>query len=341
MAWFRRRPHAKRNAAAREELFQRALRHVLSEDWPAAELLLSEAVTEDSRDTGGYLVLAQLYRRRGEVGRAIRVHQNLLLREEVGQSTRVEVLYELALDFRAGGFDERAIASYEEILQLDTKHLGALEGLLDLLVESGDYARAPGLYKRLRRAGGARDADGEAALFARLAFSAREAGESSEARRLLKRGLRRSPGHVDSLYLLGELEVARNKNRAAAAIWRRVIEEGGAAAAKAYDKADAGSMALRQGRRHEEFLRAIVKKRPEDPLPLLALARAGVRRGEFDQAVKLLRELLDESPDCLAARIALGEVLLNEHRDPDALKEFGELLEVLGAKPEILRESGE
>ena len=240
MAWFRRRPHAKRNAAAREELFQRALRHVLSEDWPAAELLLSEAVTEDSRDTGGYLVLAQLYRRRGEVGRAIRVHQNLLLREEVGQSTRVEVLYELALDFRAGGFDERAIASYEEILQLDTKHLGALEGLLDLLVESGDYARAPGLYKRLRRAGGARDADGEAALFARLAFSAREAGESSEARRLLKRGLRRSPGHVDSLYLLGELEVARNKNRAAAAIWRRVIEEGGAAAAKAYDKADAG-----------------------------------------------------------------------------------------------------
>ena len=303
-----------------KELFQRALRHVLSEDWPAAELLLSEAVTEDSRDTGGYLVLAQLYRRRGEEGRAIRVHQNLLLREEVGQSTRVEVLYELALDFRAGGFDERAIASYEEILQLDTKHLGALEGLLDLLVESGDYARAPGLYKRLRRAGGARDADGEAALFARLAFSAREAGESSEARRLLKRGLRRSPGHVDSLYLLGELEVARNKNRAAAAIWRRVIEEGGAAAAKAYDKADAGSMALRQGRRHEEFLRAIVKKRPEDPLPLLALARAGVRRGEFDQAVKLLRELLDESPDCLAARIALGEVLAQGAPGPGRLE---------------------
>jgi lipopolysaccharide biosynthesis regulator YciM len=307
MAWFRRRPRAKRDAAAREELFQRALGHVLREDWAAAEQELSDVVTEDSRDTGGYLVLAQLYRRRGEVGRAIRVHQNLLLRDGISRATRVEVLYELAQDFGVGGFEQRAITSYEEILQLDTKHLGALEGLLDALVGAGDYARAPGLYKRLRRAGGSRDAEGEAVLFCRLALSARDAGDSTEARRFLKRGLRRFPNHVDSLYLLGELEVARNKNRAAAAIWRRVIEMGGPGAAKAYDTADAGSMAVRQGRRHEEFL----------------------------------RELLDESPDCLAARIALGEVLLKEHRDPDALKEFGELLEVLRTKPEILMESGE
>ena len=341
MAWFRRGPRAKRDAAAREELFQRALGHVLREDWAAAERELSDVVTEDSRDTGGYLVLAQLYRRRGEVGRAIRVHQNLLLREGISKSTRVEVLYELAQDFGAGGFDERAITTYEEILQLDTKHLGALEGLLDALVGAGDYARAPGLYKRLSRAGGPRDAEGEAVLFCRLASSARDAGDSTAARRFLKRGLRLFPNHVDSLCLLGELEVARNKNRAAAAIWRRVIELGGPGAAKAYDKADAGSMAVRQGRRHEEFLQAVVKKRPEDPLPRLALARAVVRRGEFDEAVKMLRELLDESPDCLAARIALGEVLLKEHWDPDALKEFGELLEVLRAKPEILMESGE
>ena len=63
-----------------------------------------------------HLALGRLYRMRGEVGRAIRVHQNLLLRSDLAREHMQTALEDLAEDFRQGGFLQRAIASYEEVL---------------------------------------------------------------------------------------------------------------------------------------------------------------------------------------------------------------------------------
>ena len=341
MAWFGSARRRYSSEGSESELLRQALGQVLCEDWEAAEQTLSGMVQADSGDTDTYLALAQLYRRGGEVGRAIRVHQNLLLREEVAGSARVKVLCELGQDFRTGGFAQRAISSYEEALALDPGDGGAAAALLVLLVEEGEYKRALALRRGWRRIKSDRDPDAEVKLLYRLAVAAWEAGDSSLARKLLKRGLRRRPEHAESRYLMGELEVQRGRGRAALAIWRGIIEHGGPGADAAYAKAEAGSAVLRQGKRHETFLRAVIKERADDPAPRLALARALAGRGESDEAVKTLRLLLDRWPDSLQARTALGEIFMAEHRDPDALKEFAELLGILAAKPRTIPESGE
>ena len=66
-----------------------ALRALLADDYEGAEAALTGLVREDSRDVDAYLGLATLYRRRGEVGRAIQVHQNLLLRADLDKHARL------------------------------------------------------------------------------------------------------------------------------------------------------------------------------------------------------------------------------------------------------------
>jgi lipopolysaccharide biosynthesis regulator YciM len=132
----------------------------VAEDWPAAETWLERIVESDSNDFDAYHALARLYRRQGSIGRAIRMHQNLLLRSDLGADDRAEALLELARDFDAGGFSQRAIASYEEFLGLRPRHAEALERLVRLHRRERDHVRALALVRRLRRRDRARPRGG-------------------------------------------------------------------------------------------------------------------------------------------------------------------------------------
>ena len=73
--------------------------------WIGAEDALVRAVRIDADGIESYLALARLYRMQGEIGRAIRVHQNLLLREDLRKEQRLTALADLGADFRQGGFE--------------------------------------------------------------------------------------------------------------------------------------------------------------------------------------------------------------------------------------------
>ena len=109
----------------------KALLAVLDRDLDSAEALLTHAVGLDTKQVEPYMALARLYRMRGEIGRAIRMHQNLLLRADLTKEQTVVALVDLASDFRQGGFLQRAIASYDEALSHDPKQrrIGRLENV--------------------------------------------------------------------------------------------------------------------------------------------------------------------------------------------------------------------
>ena len=111
--WLRRRSKPQPPERSATAQLRSALHLVLAGDLPAAEAQLAEAARLDSSSSDVYLALANLYRLRGDIGRAIQIHQNLLLRPDISDELRRESLLGLALDFRAGGFLKRATASFE------------------------------------------------------------------------------------------------------------------------------------------------------------------------------------------------------------------------------------
>ena len=70
------------------------------------------------------LVLGNLYREKGQVGRAIQEHQALLQRPRLNQLEHANVLLCLGLDYRRGGFVDRAVAAFSEVLKLDPEQRG-------------------------------------------------------------------------------------------------------------------------------------------------------------------------------------------------------------------------
>ena len=75
-----------------DALLHEALFAILDEDPETAERALADAVRVDSSNVDAYLALCRFYRGRGEIGRAIRLHQNLLLRKDLDGQERSRVL---------------------------------------------------------------------------------------------------------------------------------------------------------------------------------------------------------------------------------------------------------
>jgi lipopolysaccharide biosynthesis regulator YciM len=315
---------------------RKALFALLDQDFEQSEELLARAVRADSDAVDAYLALARFYRARGEIGRAIRIHQNLLLRHDVGSRERVRVLAELGEDFWAGGFLQRAVASYEEVLAHEPRHRGALDALVELLSDLHDYPRAIEMSRRLARAEKRKAPAREAALLVRMAQEARDEGRDDVARRTVKRALRRDPSCAAALGLLGQLEADRGRSKAALAAWEKVPQMDPAAATELYPRLEAAFAAVGRARDYESFLRRLSNEQPEDRALRLALASHLAGRGDTDDALAVLETLDDAGPGRLEQCVATGRVLLAAGRDGEALKEFGKLLDVLEKRPDLL-----
>ena len=312
-----------------EEAFRVALGALLEDDPDGAERALAAVVQEDSTQIEVYLALGQLYRRRGEVGRAIRIHQNLLLRSDLGAEHRERALRGLARDFRKGGFLQRAISAFEELRDRRPRDPEALAALARLRADVRDFDAALDAHYRHVRA---TRQDGSATE-ARLWFERSEAlaaeGKSDAARRALGKCLRCDPGLGAAWFRLGELEAERGKHKKALAAWKKALAADRRGAARIYPRLETAWAALGRAREFEAELRAELAQRPDDAEARLALARTLAARGQGEQALAELEALFEREPERLDAHAARARILLGEGRDAEAAKALAELLDVL------------
>lgn len=308
---------------------RRALLAVLGRDLAEAEDLLTQAARIDSEAIEVYLALGRIHRSRGQIDRAIRIHQNLLLRPDLDPQLRCETVAELAADFHQGGFLRRALASYQEVLAYEPRHHGALVALVELHAAVRQFSEAIEMHRRLTKLEKRDPDEGEARLLVTMAEAAREEGRSQDARRVLKRAVRRDPKNVRAWIVLGDLAAERSNTRGALAAWRRVPDLDRRAAVDVYPRLESAFAASGQLRRYEDFLRELLTKTPDDRGARLALAQVLAGRGASDEAVGELRTLLDRESDDLEVRAILGRILLADRRDPEIAKEYAEFLGVI------------
>lgn len=306
-----------------------ALLAVLDRDLDKAEEQLARAVRVDADGVESYLALARLYRSRGEIGRAIRVHQNLILRDDLTKKQRLTALVDLGADYRQGGFLQRAIATFEDVLVQDKHHLEALRALVVLLARARNYARAIELSRKLAKFEGRERGPAEARLYVGMARAAHAEGDHDEARRATKKALREDKRCVEAWVLLGELETERGRSKAALAAWSEVPRLDLRSGPRIYDQLEAAYAAVGRGREFEAFLRGLLEDHPGDVGVLRALARLLAARGDLDAAVAELRLLQGPELDDLGARAALGRILLANNLRDEAMQEYSGLIDAL------------
>ena len=330
MGWFRRTFRGpKLSARDVDAALREVLRRVLDDDLEEAQQILARIVKADSDQIDAYLALARLYRRRGETGRAIRLHQNLLLRTDLPAEVRDQALLGLAGDFRQGGFLQRAIAAYEEVLDRRPRDVGSLQALVRLHADVRGFKRAMELARRLARVEGRDGRAEEARLLVESAEDALAEGHSDEARRSLKKALRRDPSSAPAWLNLGELEAEKGHAKRALAAWRKIPEVDRRRAAEVYPRLEATYAALGRARDFEGELSKRLKEAPDDGVARLALARSLAARGEMEGAAGEIHTLLEHDPENLRGHAILARVLLAEGRESEAVKALVELVDVL------------
>ena len=305
-----------------------ALHYILAGDLSAAEVALAEAARIDSSSADIYLALANLYRARGEIGRAIQIHQNLLLRHDLPDEFQRESLLGLALDFRAGGFLRRAAASFEELLESEPKHPTALREIERIQIESGEWEEAI----RIRRKIGAADPGSPrvlAHLYTGLGRTAVKAGNEADARRSFRRALQYDRECAEAYLELGDQQLREGKPRKAVGIWQRTLRLHPDIGLVVYPRLWEGVQTSGEMSTLEALLEQRLEDTPQDHEAAIWLARALVHERKVDEALGLLRQRLDQAPDFLPAAAEVGRILLREQRDTDAIKVFEELLDRL------------
>ncbi len=324
-----------------DSALREALLSLLDRNLDRAEGVLAALAREPRSEPFVFLALGKLYRARGEVGRAIQIHQRLLLRNDVSASERLAALSDLAEDFRRGGFLRRAIASFEEVLAHDSRNEAALRALAGLYADVRDHVAALAVERRLGRLEGRGAGPGEASRLVDMADAAHAEGRTAHARRAVRRALRRDSTNVRAWVLLGVLEAELGRPKRALAAWRRVPELDPRSGPLVYARLAATFALLGRPREHETFLQGILLRVPDDAGARLALARALAARGETELALLELRRVLEREPDHWEAHHELGHVLLAARREKDALGAYTELLQRLEQQGFRPRETSE
>jgi lipopolysaccharide assembly protein B len=130
--------------------------------------------------------LGSLYRRRGEVERAIRIHQNLLARESLGPEHREQALLALAQDYLRAGLLDRAEVLFQQVSEVPRLRISALDSLRGVYERQLEWQQALNVYRRLARIKAAPPLAVSAHYLCELAGIAMERGDTVTARRLLR-----------------------------------------------------------------------------------------------------------------------------------------------------------
>jgi lipopolysaccharide assembly protein B len=133
-----------------------------------------------------HFALGALYRRRGEVERAIRIHQNLLARDALAAEHREQALLALAQDYLRAGLLDRAERLLSEVSEVPRLKASALEALRGVYERQHEWAQALEAYRQLAQGAAAPPRLVAAHYQCELAALALERGEIDEARRLLR-----------------------------------------------------------------------------------------------------------------------------------------------------------
>lgn len=127
----------------------KGLNFVLNEQPDKAIEVFIRMLEVDSETVETHLALGNLFRRRGEVDRAIRIHQNLIARPTLNREQRAHALLELGMDYMRSGLLDRAEGLFLELVESDLHLNQAYTELLEIYQQEKDWENAIIIARKL------------------------------------------------------------------------------------------------------------------------------------------------------------------------------------------------
>nr|CAM32586.2 N-acetylglucosaminyl transferase protein [Herbaspirillum seropedicae] len=287
----------------------KGLNFLLNEQPDKAIDAFIEIVKLDPETVELHFALGNLFRRRGETERAIRVHQNLLARPDLPAEHHGHALYELGQDYLKAGLLDRAEESFNRLI--DTQYSAqAGRALLEIYQREKEWERAISAAEILQATGAGGRQREIAQFYCELAADELVRTNTEAAMALLEKALAADRKSVRATMLMGDALRARGDIEGALETWRRVEHQSVPHTALVAQRLMDGYVAVGRVQEGINLLRAYLAEAPSIDL-LEVVFKAVLEVDGVDAANLLVSDELRRTPTLLALDKFLEARMMN------------------------------
>ena len=127
---------------AQSKIFLNATQYLISGNKNLAIREFLNAVDINRETIETYFALGGLFRSNGEIDKSISIHRSLIARNNISESVRLRALKELAIDFDKGGFIDKAIETYKDVLKINRDQSEVIHALCRIYEDIEDWDQA-------------------------------------------------------------------------------------------------------------------------------------------------------------------------------------------------------
>jgi len=292
----------KRETRESPKAYYKGLSLLLNEQQDKAIDAFIETVQNDPDTTELHFALGNLFRRRGEFERSVRVHQHLLARADLSQAERERAQHALAQDFVKAGLFDRAEEAYKA-LEGTAYHTEARLALLNLYERSRDWRAAVEVAQQLESAGTGSFARRISHYWCEISEAAEQQNHPDEAERALQHALKADPSSARPWVMQGQRLLRAGKPAEAVDAWNELrLRNPSSFALVAGDYATA-ALAAGRGPAAKEALEALLLDAPR----LDFLAAWAKLETDPELVANRYRQMLHAHPTLSAAREVLQQ----------------------------------
>jgi len=308
-----------------DKAFFKGVQYILANDHDQAieEFTKSVQINSDTIET--YVALGNLYRSKGDIDRAIRIRQSIILRPKISEEIKLRALLDLGLDYRKGGFLNRALETLDHVLQKEPSNLEALGAAERIYGEMKDWEKAFSSRQKISKI-----AKGDHALVlahyqTEMGKAYMEKGELGKAKSCYEKAISINEHCVDAYLHLGDMYLEKKDYKKAIAAWKKVVDLFPSLTFLAYRRLEGLYSSMKNLKPVEEFLKESARSHA-DAFTHMALAQYLYKEHDRPGALKELDAALELDPFFWEARKFKGEILLEADMKEDALASYRDLI---------------
>ena len=308
--------------------FFKGMQYLLSKDHDQAieEFTKSVQVNSDTIET--YVTLGNLYRSRGDIDRAIRIRQNIILRPNLDEKIKIGALFDLGKDYRKGGFLNRALKTFLQVSQKTPDDVRTFKEIERIYEGLKDWENAYATRRKIARLEKGHHEHILAHHLVEAGKVSQEKGDYPKAKTFFSKAISIQKECVDAYLHLGDLHFKKQEYKKAVAAWKKVAEVAPQFTFLAYGRLEGAYTRMKNLEPVEVFLKECARKNP-DAFTHMALARYLYNKDDVGGALKEINNALSVNPGFWEARRFRGQMFLKRGASEDILADYGEIIQGL------------
>ena len=301
---------------------------LLSNQQDKAVDLFLDMLKEDTGTVEAHLTLGNLFRSRGEVDRAIRIHQSLMESASLTYDQRLLAVQQLGRDYMAAGLYDRAEDMFKQLVDETDFRLGALQQLLQIYQATSDWQSAIEVAERLVKLGKEKHRGEIANFWCELALQQMAANDLDKAMALLIKGAAADRNSARVSIMMGRVWMEKGDYAKAVESLERVIDQDKELVGETLEILQTCYQQLGKTDEWEVFLRRCVEENAGATAELM-LAQILEQREGVEAAQNYVTRQLERHPTMRVFH-KLMDYNLNEAEEGRAKESLGVLRNMVG-----------